>query len=138
MPQAWFQPSQLLLAADTFIRALYVTRILDEAISQRGLPKVIRSDNGPEFAGRIMQAWAAQRGIEHRFIKPGKPIQNAFIESFNGGFQVRLQTRILDRYVANVGAGQHQSAHWKNCWIRPSRGCANTMAFSKKVFPFVS
>jgi hypothetical protein len=62
------------LAADTSIPALYVTRLLDEAIGQRGLPKVIRSDNGPEFAGRIMQAWAAQCGIEHRFIQPGKPI----------------------------------------------------------------
>lgn len=77
----------ILIVADTSIPALYVTRMLDQAIDKRGQPKVLRTDNGPEFAGRTMQAWAVGKGIEHRFIQPGKPVQNAFVESFNSRFR---------------------------------------------------
>ena len=75
------------IVADTSIPALYVTRVLDQVKAQRGLPKVIRTDNGPEFAGRTMQTWAARNGVELRFIQPGKPVQNAYIESFNSRFR---------------------------------------------------
>jgi putative transposase len=75
------------IAADSSIPARYVTRLLDEAIAKRGKPRSIRSDNGPEFSGRVMQAWVAERAIEHRFIQPGKPTQNAYIESFNSRFR---------------------------------------------------
>jgi putative transposase len=68
------------IAVDTSIPALYVTRVLDQGKAERGLPKVIRTDNGPEFAGRTMQTWAARNGVELRFIQPGKPVQNAYIE----------------------------------------------------------
>jgi transposase InsO family protein len=44
-------------------------------------------DNGPEFAGTALDAWAAQHGVHLHFIQPGKPVQNAFIESFNGKFR---------------------------------------------------
>jgi len=75
------------IAADTSMPALYVTRLLDQVKAERGLPKVIRTDNGPEFAGRTMQTWAASNGVELRFIQPGKPVQNAYIESFNSRFR---------------------------------------------------
>jgi putative transposase len=75
------------IAVDTSIPALYVTRVLDQVKAERGLPKVIRTDNGPEFAGRTMQSWAARNGVELRFIQPGKPVQNAYIESFNSRFR---------------------------------------------------
>lgn len=75
------------IALDTSIPALYVTRVLDQVKAERGLPKVIRTDNGPEFAGRTMQTWAARNGVELRFIQPGKPVQNAYIESFNSRFR---------------------------------------------------
>jgi putative transposase len=75
------------IAVDTSIPALYVTRLLDQVKVERGLPKVIRTDNGPEFAGRTMQNWAARNGVELRFIQPGKPVQNAYIESFNSRFR---------------------------------------------------
>jgi putative transposase len=71
------------LVADTSIPALYVTRVLDQVKCERGLPKVIRTDNGPEFSGRTMHDWAARNGVELRFIQPGPPVQNAYIESFN-------------------------------------------------------
>ena len=52
-----------------------------------GLPQTIVVDNGPEFAGRTLDAWAYARGVTLRFIRPGKPIENAYVESFNGKFR---------------------------------------------------
>jgi len=75
------------IAVDTSIPALYVTRVLDQVKAERGLPRVIRTDNGPEFAGRTLQDWAARNQVELRFIQPGKPVQNAYIESFNSRFR---------------------------------------------------
>lgn len=75
------------IAVDTSIPALYVTRVLDQVKAERGLPKVIRADNGPEFAGRTMQTWAAKNGVELHFIQPGKPVQSAYTESFNSRFR---------------------------------------------------
>ena len=71
-----------------------MTRVRSPAAAERGLPKVIRTGNGPEFAGRTMQEWAACRGLELRFIQPGKPVQNAFIASFNS----RLRDECLSQY----------------------------------------
>lgn len=64
-----------------------VTRVLDGVIAQRGQPHTIVCDNGPEFSGQVLDAWAYQRGIAVHFIAPGKPTQNAFVESFNGRFR---------------------------------------------------
>jgi putative transposase len=52
-----------------------------------GLWPLFRIYYGPEFAGTALDAWAAQHGVSLRFIQPGKPVQNAFIESFNGKFR---------------------------------------------------
>src|SRR3954453_6596627 len=68
-----------------FIRA--ITSIWASGGLVQRSPKVIRTDNGPEFAGRTMRDWAARNGIELRFIQPGKPVQNAYIESFNSRFR---------------------------------------------------
>jgi len=65
----------------------HLTRILDSICSVRGKPAVIRSDNGPEFTGRAMLTWAHRHGIALRLIEPGKPNQNAYVESFNGRFR---------------------------------------------------
>jgi putative transposase len=50
----------------------------------RGLPRTIVVDNGPEFQSRALDAWAFRRGVQLQFIRPGKPVENAYIESFNG------------------------------------------------------
>lgn len=63
------------------------TRILDRVALLRGLPKAIRTDNGKEFCGRAMLTWAHLRGVKLFLIEPGKPNQNAYIESFNGRFR---------------------------------------------------
>lgn len=64
-----------------------LTRILDRLAVQRGLPQAIRTDNGKEFCGRAILTWAHARGVKLFLIQPGKPNQNAYIESFNGRFR---------------------------------------------------
>lgn len=64
-----------------------LVRILDQLAITRGLPKAIRTDNGKEFCGRAMLNWAHARGVQLFLIEPGKPNQNAYIESFNGRFR---------------------------------------------------
>ncbi len=61
-----------------------VTRVLDRVASERGYPKAVLMDNGPEFTSLAMDQWAHSRGVQLRFIQPGKPTQNAHCESFNG------------------------------------------------------
>lgn len=68
-------------------RGLRVTRVLERLVEMRGAPKAIVIDNGPEFTGRALDAWAYRRGVVLAFIQPGKPSQNAFAESFNGKFR---------------------------------------------------
>ena len=58
--------------------------VLDRLAETRGLPQRITIDNGPEFAGSALDAWAYRRGIQLHFIEPGHPTQNAYVESFNG------------------------------------------------------
>ena len=58
----------------------------------RGLPELITVDNGPEFAGRTLDAWAYAHGMHLHFIDPGKPVQNAYIESFNGRLRDEADT----------------------------------------------
>ena len=69
------------------ISGMAVTRILDELAITRGLPRVIRTDNGKEFCGQAMLTWAHHHNVTLRLIEPGKPNQNAYIESFNGRFR---------------------------------------------------
>ncbi len=61
-----------------------VAEALDMAVRERGKPTSITVDNGSEFAGKVMDAWADSRAVQLAFIRPGKPTENAFIESFNG------------------------------------------------------
>lgn len=72
------------ITVDTSITGERVTRTLEEAVAIYGKPEGIVVDNGPEFISRVLDEWAYDRGIELHFIEPGKPNQNAFVESFNG------------------------------------------------------
>jgi putative transposase len=71
-----------------------VIRVLERLALSRGLPQVIRTDNGKEFCGKAMVTWAHERGLQLRLIDPGKPNQNAYIESFNG----RLRDECLNEH----------------------------------------
>jgi len=64
-----------------------VTRILDKAARFHGYPKAIRTDQGPEFTGKALDQWACEHGVQLKLIQPGKPTQNAYIESFNAKFR---------------------------------------------------
>jgi putative transposase len=75
------------LTVDYGISGEYVTRLLDRAAVFRGYPQAVRTDNGPEFTSRAFIAWAQSHGVRHILIEPGKPMQNGYIESFNGKFR---------------------------------------------------
>ncbi|WP_373271099.1 IS3 family transposase [Hydrogenophaga sp. IBVHS1] len=75
------------IVVDFGISGQYVTRVLDRAALFRGYPKAVRTDNGPEFTSRAFMAWAQAHGIRHILIQPGRPMQNGYIESFNGKFR---------------------------------------------------
>jgi len=68
-------------------RALHVVEVLAQLVRERGQPKTVRVDNGPEFAGRMLDRWAYWNGVEIDFSRPGKPTDNPFIEAFNARFR---------------------------------------------------
>jgi putative transposase len=72
------------IEVDTSLGGARVVDVLERLADTRGLPKVITMDNGPEFAGRALDEWAYRRGVKLNFIRPGKPTDNAFAESFIG------------------------------------------------------
>jgi putative transposase len=72
------------IEVDTSITGLRVSRVLEWLSMTRKLPESITVDNGPEFAGLVLDRWAYTQNVKLDFIKPGKPTQNAYIESFNG------------------------------------------------------
>ena len=74
----------LAIEVDRSLPGARVVRVLEHLRITIGLPRAIVMDNGPEFAGRALETWAYAQGVELRFIRPGKPIENAFVESFNG------------------------------------------------------
>jgi putative transposase len=75
------------IEVDTSLSGVRVTRVLDRAAEEYGLPETIVCDNGPEFISKALDRWAYERGVKLHFIQPGKPTQNAFVESFNGKFR---------------------------------------------------
>ena len=77
----------LAIEADHSLPGRRVVRILDRLIEQKGVPEAITSDNGPEFTSIVMDKWAHENGVKLDFIRPGKPIENAYAESFMGRFR---------------------------------------------------
>lgn len=79
------------------LRSESVTRALDAVLAERGKPKVITLDNGTEFTASHFDGWAHRLGVQLDFIAPGKPVQNAYIESFNG----KLRDECLNQHWFN-------------------------------------
>jgi putative transposase len=75
------------LEVDTSITGTRVKAVLERLADTRGLPRAITVDHGPEFEGQVLDAWAYERCVHLSFIRPGKPNENAYIESFNGKFR---------------------------------------------------
>ena len=92
--------------------------MLEPVVAQRGAPRAITVDNGSEFASRVMDAWAYRHGIQLDFIRPGKPVENGFIESFNG----RLRDECLNVEVFfTLEDVREKLAHWQQDYnhVRP-------------------
>ena len=77
----------LAIEVDTSITGLRVQGVLDRLADTRGLPNSITVDHGPEFDGQVLDKWAYRTGVQLSSIRPGKPNENAYIESFNGKFR---------------------------------------------------
>jgi putative transposase len=75
------------IEVDTSLGGVRVVSVLERLSETRGLPKIITVDNGPEFTGKALDEWAYRKGVTLNFIRPGKPIENAYAESFNGRFR---------------------------------------------------
>jgi putative transposase len=105
----------LALETDTSMGSLRVVRVLERLIAERGAPRRIRSDNGPEFTSRAYLAWSLERRIELVHIRPGKPIENALVESFNG----RLREECLNMsWFRNLFDARRQIEAWRDHYNR--------------------
>lgn len=101
----------LALEVDTGFASRRVTRVLDEVMARRDRPAAIRCDNGPEFTSRHFLAWSNEERIELRHIQPGKPTENAHVESFHG----RLREECLRmNWFTNLFDARRKIAAWKN------------------------
>jgi putative transposase len=99
----------LCLIADTSLSGLRVARELDVIIAERGRPILVVSDNGTELTSMAILRWCQETGIEWHYIAPGKPTQNAFIESFNG----RLRDELLNETLfVSVAQARTMLAAW--------------------------
>ncbi len=92
----------LTVEADTSLPSLRVIRVLERLKQERGLPQMIRCDNGPEFISRNMEQWCKDNHIELAFIQPGEPTQNAFVERFNGSMRRELLNAYVFRTIYEV------------------------------------
>ena len=114
---------------DWGISGQYVTRLLDQAAIFRGYPQVVRTDNGPEFTSRAFMAWANTHGIRHLLIEPGRPMQNGYIESFNGKFRDEC---LNEQWFQTLSQSRTTIAAWRQDYneVRPHSSCQR-MAPSK-------
>jgi putative transposase len=104
-----FTKECLLVVVDFSINGQRVARELDFLLLTRGKPEAITVDNGPEFAGIALDRWAYNNQVKLDFIRPGKPVENAFIESFNGIFRHEC---LNQHYFKNLHEARNKIAEW--------------------------
>jgi putative transposase len=114
----------LCLVADTSLSGARVARELDALVARRGKPLGCVSDNGTEFTSLALLRWSHERGVDWHYIAPGKPTQNAFIESFNGRLRDELLNETLFTSLAHARAAL---AAWREDYnhIRPHGALGN-------------
>ena len=98
------------LEVDHSLTGKRVARVLDRIAMTKGLPEVISVDNGPEFISKALDLWAFENNVKLRFIQPGKPTQNAYIESFNGKFRDEC---LNDNVFVNLHSAQKIIETWR-------------------------
>jgi putative transposase len=106
------------ITVDYGISGEYVTRLLDRAAVFRGYPTAVRTDNGPEFTSRAFIAWTIEHHVRHLLIEPGKPMQNGYIESFNGKFRDEC---LNEHWFQSLHQARDTIAHWRRDYneVRP-------------------
>ena len=128
-----FTREALEIEAARSIGGKYVVEVLDRVTAERGFPAVIVMDNGPEFTGKALDEWAHGHGVKLDFIAPGKPVQNAFRESFNGRFRDECLNQSIFRDVCDA---KEKIEHWRQDYntIRPhsSLNYATPAAFAER------
>jgi len=113
------------IEVDTSLPGARVVRVLGKLAILRGLPDTIVIDNGSEFTGRTLDAWANKHGVKLHFIDPGKPVQNAYIESFNGKFR----DECLDlHWFTDLADAKEKIESWRVEYnqVRPHSSLGNT------------
>ena len=113
-----FNRECLAAEVDTSLPSARVVRVLERLRELRGLPEVLVTDNGPEFAGQALDVWAYEQGVKLHFIEPGKPAQNAFIESFNG----KMRDECLnEHWFMSLGEARETIETWRRDYneVRP-------------------
>jgi len=114
----------LAIEVDRSLPGARVVRVLERLRAEIGLPQTIVTDNGPEFVGRTLDAWAYAAGVTIRFIRPGKPIENAYVESFNGKFRDEC---LNEHWFVSMVDAQIQIEAWRIDYntVRPHRSLQN-------------
>jgi len=100
----------LAIEVDNSLGGARVVRVLEELKKQRGLPRQIRSDNGPEFLSRAVDQWAFEHGLQWHTMEPGRPMENAYVESFNGRFRDEC---LNENWFIDVADAREKIAEWK-------------------------
>jgi len=111
------------IEVDAHLPSERVIAALERLAGTRGLPRTLVCDNGPEFTSRAFDTWAYRRGVKLQFIRPGKPVENAFIESFNG----RLRDECLSTsWFLDLADARAQIEAWRLDYngARPHSGLA--------------
>ena len=98
------------IEVDTSLGGARVARVLEELWRQRGGPRVIVVDHGPEFTSQALDRWAYRRGVKLHFIAPGKPEQNAYVESFNGKFRDEC---LNEHWFADLEEARDEIEAWR-------------------------
>jgi len=109
---------------DTALPGMRVVRGLEQLGERRGLPEVLVMDNGPEFAGQALDVWAYERKVRLHFIAPGKPMQNAFVESFNGKFRDEC---LNEHWFVSLEDARRKIEAWRQDYneVRPHSALGN-------------
>jgi putative transposase len=106
------------IEVDTSLPGLRVVRVLEQLRESGRKPQQIVIDHGPEFGGKVLDQWAYENGVQLRFITPGKPAENGYIESFNG----RLRDECLnENWFVNLAQARQKIEEWRRDYnqVRP-------------------
>jgi putative transposase len=114
----------LAIEVDTSLPGFRVVEVLERLGKMRGLPEGILMDNGPEFTSRVLDVWAHRHGVKLMYIEPGKPMQNPYIESFNGKFRDEC---LNQNWFMNVIEAKRIIESWRQEYneIRPHSSIGN-------------